>query len=192
MILRLLLAAALLVSMASAQGKKGGSRGGGGGEGGMPPMQRQTRLDMIADKLKLNKDQKEEVAKIFDADQEKANPLNELIRNGRGKITEMLIAGKNSGADWDNLMKAFTGVLAQQQALETDAFQKLYASLEDKQKKNAPVVFEELMAGMFEAGNWRRPPMGARSGMGFPQGPGGPGGMGDGEGMGTGSGRGGR
>jgi Spy/CpxP family protein refolding chaperone len=187
MILRLLLAAALLVGMAAAQGKKGGSRGGGG-EGGMPPMQRQTRLDMIADKLKLNKDQKEEVTKIFDADQEKANPLNELVRNGRGKITEMIIAGKDSGSDWDNLMKAFTGVLAQQQALETDAFQKVFASLEDKQKKNAPVVFEELMAGMFETGNWRRPPMGARGGMGFPMGGGMAPGMGDGEGMGTGRG----
>jgi Spy/CpxP family protein refolding chaperone len=191
MILRLLLAAALLVSMASAQGKKGGSRGGGGDMGGMPPMMRQTRLDMIADKLKLNKDQKDEAAKMFDADQEKANPLNELIRNGRGKMTEMIITGKDSGADWDNLMKAYTGVLAQQEALETDAFQKLCASLEDKQKKNAPVVFEELMAGMFEAGNWRRPPANARGGSGLPMGPG-PSGMGEGEGMGSGSGRGGR
>jgi Spy/CpxP family protein refolding chaperone len=192
MILRVLLAATLLVSIAPAQGKKGGSKGGGGGGGmGGFGMQRQTRLDMIADKLKLNKEQRDEVTKIFDADQEKANPLNELIRNGRGKITEMLIAGKDSGADWDGLMKAFNGVLAQQQALETDAFQKVYASLEDKQKKNAPAVFEELMAGMFETGNWRRPPMNARGGNPG-MGEGGGMGMGDGEGMGTGSGRGGR
>jgi Spy/CpxP family protein refolding chaperone len=182
MVIRLLLAALLAAGLASAQGKKGGG-GGGGGMGEMPRMSRQSRLDMIADKLKLNKDQKEEVSKIFDSAQEKATPLNELVRNGRNKVTEMLITGKNTGPDWDNVMKAFTAVLARQEAVETDAFQKVYAALDDKQKPKAAPVFEELMAGMFAGRDWRRAPGGGGGSRGMGEG------MGDMEG---GMGRGGR
>src|SRR2546423_965386 len=46
-------------------GRGGGGRGGGGmdsmGGGGMPRMQRQSKLEMLADKLKLKNDQKSEV-----------------------------------------------------------------------------------------------------------------------------------
>jgi Spy/CpxP family protein refolding chaperone len=161
MVIRLLLAALLAVGLASAQGKKGGGGGGGNGMGDMPRMPRQSRLEMIADKLKLTKDQKDEVTKIFDAAQEKAAPLNEQVRNGRSKVTEMLISGKNGGADWDSLMKAFTAVLAQQEAVETDAYQKMYATLDEKQKPKAAPVFEELMAGMFAGRDWKRAPAGA-------------------------------
>ena len=185
MVIRLLLAALLAVGLASAQGKKGGGGGGGGGMGEMPRMQRQSRLDMIADKLKLTKDQKDEVTKIFDSAQEKAAPLNDQVRNGRNKVTGMLISGKNSGPDWDNVMKAFTAVLAQQEAVETEAFQKVYAALDEKQKPKAGPVFEELMAGMFAGRDWKRAPGGGGArGMG---------GMGEGMGgMDGGMGRGGR
>ncbi len=185
MVIRLLLAALLAAGLVSAQGKKGG---GGGGMGGMdmPRMPRQSRLDMIADKLKLSKEQKEEAGKIFDSAQEKATPLNEQIRNGRGRVTEMLLSGKNSGPDWDNLMKAFTAVLAQEEAIETGAFQKVYASLDDKQKAKAAPVFEDLIAGMFAGRDWKRAPAGGSRGAGEGMG----GGMG--EGAGEGMGRGGR
>ena len=185
MVIRLLVAALLAAGLVSAQGKKGG---GGGGMGGMdmPRMPRQSRLDMIADKLKLSKEQKEEAGKIFDNAQEKATPLNEQIRNGRGRVTEMLLSGKNSGPDWDNLMKAFTAVLAQEEAVETEAFQKVYASLDEKQKAKAAPVFEDLIAGMFAGRDWKRAPAGGGSrGAGE-----GMGGMG--EGAGEGVGRGGR
>ena len=182
MVIRLLLAAVLATGLATAQGKKGGG-GGGMSDMGMPRMQRQSRMDMIAEKLKLNKDQKEEISKIFDAAQEKATPLNDQIRNGRGKVTEMLISGKNSGPDWDGLMKAFTNVLAQQETVETEAYQKMYATLDEKQKTKAAPVFEELMAGMFDGRDWKRAPAGAGNrGMG----------EGMGSGMGEGMGRGGR
>lgn len=186
MVIRLLVAALLAAGLVSAQGRKGG--GGGGGMGGMdmPRMARQSRLDMIADKLKLSKEQKEEAGKIFDNAQEKATPLNEQIRNGRGRVTEMLLSGKNSGPDWDNLMKAFTAVLAQEEAIETEAYQKVYASLDEKQKAKAAPVFEDLIVGMFAGRDWKRAPVGGSRGMGE--------GMssGMGEGMGEGTGRGGR
>ncbi|HWC97112.1 MAG TPA: Spy/CpxP family protein refolding chaperone [Candidatus Sulfopaludibacter sp.] len=160
----MLLAASLVAGMGFAQGKKGGGSKGGGADMNMTGGRRQTRLDMIAEKLKLSKEQRDEVTKIFDNAQENTTPLNDQIRNGRGKITEMLISGKNSGEQWDGLMKAFTSVMAKREEIETEAFQKVVASLEEKQKKNAPVVFDELMAGMFEGGNWRRPPAGAGGG----------------------------
>lgn len=181
MVLRLLLAALLAAGLATAQrgGGGGGSKGGSMGDMGMPRAGRQSRLDMIGDKLKLSKEQKDEISKFFDNAQEKAGPLNEQIRNGRSKVTEMLIAGKNSGEDWDNVMKAFTAVLAQQEAVEVEAYQKMFASLDDKQKPKAAGVFEELMAGMFAGRDWKRAPggMGGGGGMG---GMGGGGGMGDG------------
>ena len=165
MVLRFLLAAVLAAGLASAQGKKGG----GGSNSSMGDMgmrsQRQSRIDMIADKLKLTKDQKDDISKIFDNAQEKAAPLNEQVRNGRSKVTELLIAGKNSGEDWDNLMKAFTAVLAQQEALEVDAYQRMYAALDEKQKTKAAPVFEELMAGMFAGRDWKRAPGGGGGGM---------------------------
>ncbi len=188
MVVRVFLAAVLAAGLLAAQGKKGGGGGGNGGMGdmGMPRMQRQSRMDMIADKLKLSKEQKDEISKIFDNAQEKAAPLNEQVRNGRSKVTEMLISGKNSGDDWDTLMKAFTNVLAQQEALETDAYQKMYAMLDEKQKSKAGPVFEELMAGMFAGRDWKRAPGPAGGGRSMGEGMGG--GMGDG----MGSGRGGR
>lgn len=179
MVLRLLLTALLAAGLASAQrgGGGGGSKGGGGGDMGMPRAQRQSRLDMMAEKLKLSKEQRDEISKIFDNAQEKAAPLNEQVRNGRSKVTEVLVSGKNSGEEWDSLMKAFTAVLAQQEAVETEAYQKMYASLDDKQKPKAAGVFEELMAGMFAGRDWKRTPVGAggRGGMGEGMG----GGMGD-------------
>ena len=59
----------------------GGSKGGGdmGGEGGMgggmPRAQRQSKADMVADKLHLNKDQKEKFAAIVSAGQEEMRPI---------------------------------------------------------------------------------------------------------------------
>ena len=167
MVLRLFLAAVLASGLTFAQGRKGG-RGGDSnnmGEPGMMRQVRQSRLDMIADKLKLTKDQKDEVSKVFDNAQEKSAPLGEQIRAGRAKVTEMLISGKNNGEEWDNVMKLFTAVLAQQEAIETEAYQKMYASLDEKQKSKAAGVFEELMAGMFAGRDWKRAP-GAMGGMG--------------------------
>ncbi len=186
MVVRLLLAALLAAGLGSAQGKKGG--GGGGGMGGdmTMPRARQGRMDMIADKLKLTKEQRDEIGKIFDNAQEKAAPLNEQVRNGRSKVTEMLISGKNTGEDWDNLMKAFTAVLAQQETLEVEAYQKMYATLDEKQKPKAGPVFEELMAGMFAGRDWKRGPGG---GGGRGMGEGMSSGMGDGMGGGSGRGR---
>ena len=124
---------------------------------------RQSKLDVIGEKLKLSPEQKDAVAKIFDNAQEKTAPLNEQIRSERSKLTQLLMGGKTSGEEWNAEMTAFTAVLVQRDTVETDAYQKLYASLDEKQKSKAGPVFEELMAGMFAGSNWKR---GGGGGMG--------------------------
>lgn len=160
MVLRLLLAGILAAGLASAQRGGGGGGGRGGGGGGdmgmmMPRQQRQTRLDVISDKLKLNKEQKEEATKIFDAAQESATPLNEQIRNGRNRITQAIIQGANSGAEFEKLSAAYAAVLSQMAGIEADAYGKVCALLKPNQQSKAPQVFADQMSGMFMGRNWR-------------------------------------
>jgi len=160
MFIRLLLASALAVGIASAQSKGGGGGGdmggGMGGDagamgGGMPRAPRQSRADIIADKLHLNKDQKDQAAKIFAAAQEEASPLNEQIRQGRNVITSAIIDGK-TGDDLNKMMAQYTDLLAQKAAVEAKAYGKLYAILDAKQQAKAAPVFAEQMDGMFDGG----------------------------------------
>jgi Spy/CpxP family protein refolding chaperone len=164
MLVRLLLASALAVGVASAQGSKGGGGGdmggmggsGGNGDagamgGGMARVQRQSRMDIIADKLHLNKDQKDQASKIFAAAQEEAAPLNEQVRNGRSAITTAILQG-TSGDDLNKMMTQFTDLMTQKTAVEAKAYGKLYAILDPKQQAKAAPVFAEQMDGMFDGG----------------------------------------
>jgi len=164
MFARLLLASVLAVGLASAQrgggggdmgGGMGGSGAGGDGSGGMgggmPRAQRQSRADIVADKLHLNKDQKEQASKIFAAAQEEAAPLNEKVRNGRSAITTAILQG-TSGDDINKMMAQFTDLMAQRAAVEAKAYGKLYALLDAKQQAKAAPVFAEQMDGMFDGG----------------------------------------
>lgn len=161
MILRLLLASALAIGLASAQTRGGGGAGGGdmGADstmgGGMPRPQRQSRLDILADKLHLNKDQKEKATAIFSAAMEEAAPINEQIKQGRNVITGALIDGK-TGDDINKLMAQYTDVLAQKSAVEAKAYGKLYAILDAKQQAKAATVFADQMDGMLDGGGRNR------------------------------------
>src|SRR5690242_19257800 len=94
---RLMLAGILAAAVASAQRGGGGGMGGGmgddmgggmgrngGGEmgmgGGMPRAQRMSREDQIADKLKLNKQQKEQMEAVLSAAREKSAPLRDALQ----------------------------------------------------------------------------------------------------------------
>ena len=159
MIVRLLLASALALGLASAQ--RGGGGGGGdsmGGDptmgGGMPRAQRQSRMDLVADKLHLSKDQKTQAAAIISAAQEEAAPINEQIRQGRNAITSSLIDGK-TGDEINKMMAQFTDLMAQKSAVEAKAYGKLYAILDAKQQAKAAPVFAEQMDGILDGGGRR-------------------------------------
>ena len=132
----------------------GGRRDGrdaSGMSGGMPRAQRQSKFDIVADKLHLNKDQKEQAAKIVSAAQEEAAPINEQIRQGRNAITSAIIDGK-TGDDLDKMMAQYTDLMAQKAALEAKAYGKLYAILDAKEQAKAAPVFVEEMDGMLDGG----------------------------------------
>jgi hypothetical protein len=164
MLVRFLLTAVLAAGFAFAQGggdeggmggggRGGGSRGGGGGDmGAGAPMQtrRQTKGEMLFDKLKLNKEQKEEAVTILSAAMEKAAPVRDQINKGRMVIANA-ITGKASEEDIKNLLGQFTAINAKMTGIEAEAFGKLYALLKPNQQAKAPQAFE-LMAGMFAGG----------------------------------------
>jgi hypothetical protein len=170
MFIRLVLASVLAVGLASAQrggGGGGGDMGGGGmgggsgatGDagsmgGGMPRAVRQSRADMVAEKLHLNKEQKDQAAKIFAAAQEEAAPFAEQVRQGRSAITTAILQGQ-TGDDFNKMMAQFTELMAQKAAVEAKAYGKLYAILDAKQQAKAAPVFAEQMDGMFDGGRGR-------------------------------------
>jgi hypothetical protein len=166
MLARTVLAAILATTMALAQ--RGGGMGGEGGAGesgagvggggrmgssgmesGTPRVQRQSKLDTIAEKLKLNKEQKDQVQTIFLAALEESRPLGEQIMKSREAIAGAMITGKSED-DIKKMLDEYAGLSAQMTGIETKAFAKVYALLKPNQQKNAPVAFE-IMAGMFGA-----------------------------------------
>ncbi len=160
MLVRFFLTAVLAAGFASAQGGRGGGGMGGGGEegmngaggtgGGMPQMRRQSRQDMLFDKLKLNKEQKEQATQILSAAMEKAAPTRDLLTKGRIVIANA-ITGKASEEDLKKMLGEYTAVSATMTGFEADSFAKLYALLKPNQQSKAPQAFE-LMAGMFSGG----------------------------------------
>jgi len=181
MLVRLFLTAALAVGLASAQrgatgggeGPMGGGEGigmsAGGGMGGMPGgMRRQSKEELFFDKLKLNKDQKEEAAKIMSAAREKAAPVRDQLSKGRQLIAGLIMQKRDD--DVKKLMGDYAIVAAQMTAIETEAFSRIYAQLKPNQQSKAPQAFE-MMAGIFAGGGM--PGGGAGGGRGRGQGQGG-------------------
>jgi Spy/CpxP family protein refolding chaperone len=152
----MVLTATLASTLAFAQRGGGGMGGegmgdsaGGMGNGGMARMQRQSKLDMIVEKLKLNKEQKDQVQTIFLAAVEESRPIREQIMTSRETIAEAMITGKSQD-DIKKLLDQYASASAQMTGIETKAFAKVYALLKPNQQSKAPAAFE-IMAGMFGA-----------------------------------------
>src|ERR1035437_6969219 len=148
MLVRLLLTAVLAAGLASAQ--RGGGGGGGDMGAGMPQVQRLTRTEMLFEKLKLNKDQKEAAQAILSAATEQAAPARDMLTKGRMVIANA-ITGEASEDDLKKLLGQYTAVNATMTGIEAEAFGKLYALLKPNQQSKAPQAFE-LMAEMFDGG----------------------------------------
>jgi hypothetical protein len=149
---RLVLIALLAVALAPAQRGSGG-RGintGAGNEAYGPPIrpQRMNRLQQFSEKLKLNKEQVEEVNNIFKAALEKAGPVSAQLENSRTEIAGAMIGGK-SPDDVNKLLEAHTVLEAQMDAIEAEAFSKIFGMLKPNQQAKAGQAFE-LMAGIFD------------------------------------------
>jgi hypothetical protein len=169
MLVRILVTAALAAGLACAQGRgigdmggdemgsgMGGGRGsrgmgnsGGEGMGGgmQRTTQRQSRQELFMEKLKLNKDQKEQAAAILSDAAQKARPVASQIQNGRQQIATAILQ-KKTDDEMKPLMEAYTAVCGQMTSIEADAFGKIYATLKPNQQKNAAQAFE-TMEGVF-------------------------------------------
>ncbi len=150
-----LLAAGLLASLAFAQG--GRSRGGGmgGDESGMPEIRRAqpTKAQVLADKLKLDKDQRQELQNILMAAVEEVNPLRNQMGQARVQMAGALIEGKGEGAI-KQAQDAYGALAAQLAGVEAKTFAKVYALLKPNQQSRATQNYD-LLAELFEQSGGR-------------------------------------
>ena len=153
MFARLLLTAALFSTLALAQGGMKGGGGGGmndmGGMGGGMRTQRPSKFDQIADKLKLNKEQKEQAQTIVDAGREEAAPLRESVVKARLGIADALINAKGDD-EVKKAQDAYAAEVAKMTGLEAKTFGKIYALLKPNQQSKASQAWD-LMADIFNS-----------------------------------------
>ena len=145
-----LLAATFAFAQRGGGGGGGRGRGGGGdmGDMGMMRPQRQSRIEQFADKLKLSQEQRGEVEKIFRAVLEKSAPVRTQIETSRANLAGAMIQGQ-SADEIKKMMEAHAALEAQMDAIEADAFSKIYTMLKPNQQPKAGQAFE-LMAGYFD------------------------------------------
>ena len=153
MLTRILLTGLLASTLMFAQ-RGGGSKGGGGGMnipgGGFGPG---TRLDRMADALKLTKEQKKDVKEVMDEAQKEASPIHEQITKSHLAIGEAIAAGK-SQEEIDKAVRSEAELETQLASVELHAFAKVVASLEVEQKqRGVPMVFA-MVRGAFNGKNW--------------------------------------
>jgi hypothetical protein len=155
---RLLLLAILAITCTFAQEEGGGGGGGGGGRGGggggmesgMPAfMPKKTKLELFAEKLKLNqKEQAPEVEKILSAAVQEAAPVRGQIERGRAALAESIINGKGD-EDFKKTQDAVAGLMVQLTVIEAKAFGQVLATLKPNQQAKAGQAFE-LLDGYFD------------------------------------------
>src|ERR1044072_1447376 len=107
MLKRFVMAGLMVAGLATAQddirgGGMGGGRGGGmgggrGGDmgGGAPMARRQTKAELFADKLKLNREQQEEAQKILSAAMERMGAVRMEMGSRKAKNAGAVIDGKS-------------------------------------------------------------------------------------------------
>ncbi len=136
-------------------GGGGGGRGGGGGDmgggGGGMSARKLSKLELFADKLKLNnKEQGPEIEKILTDAVQEAAPVRTQLERGRAALTESLI-NKKGDDEFKKLEEAYTGLVVQVTAIEAKAFAQILALLKDNQKGKAGQAFEYLDSYFDEA-----------------------------------------
>jgi hypothetical protein len=124
--------------------------GEGGMGGGMPRMPRQTKQDLLFDRLKLSSEQKEAAQQILAATTEKAASARDALGKGRQAIATALLE-KRSDDEVKKLLADYTKLSVQMTGFEAEAFGKICALLKPNQQAKAAPAFE-LMAGIFAGG----------------------------------------
>ena len=145
----------LPLTVSAQKGGGGGGRGGGGMGGDMGPAAAPTKFDNIASSLSLNKDQKKAVKTILDDGAKEAAPLRDQISKSRIAVGEA-IDGKKSDEELKQVAKTSSDLSAPLTQIEVQTFYKIFATLDDTQKKDmralGHVLF--LMNDIYRVKNW--------------------------------------
>jgi hypothetical protein len=131
-------------------GRSGRNSGGGdmsGGMGSAPHGQKESKADQIANRLKLNSDQKSEFNTILESTFKDASSVVQQLLKSRQDVANAMLNGK-SDADLAPLNQALSDAQFQMTGVEVKAFQRIVALLKPNQTAKAPEAFE-LMADIF-------------------------------------------
>ena len=108
---------------------------------------KESQTDQIANRLKLDNDQKAEVNSLFEATTKDAAPIVQQVVKCRQDLANALLHGK-SEADIAPLNEALRDAEFQMTGVEVKAFQKVVALLKPNQMAKAPEA-SDLMADIF-------------------------------------------
>ena len=132
------------------------AQGGRGRGGGMEDMENMASMrsappgrdELLAEKLKLDKDQKLQLHDILMAATQETAPLRSQISNARVQLATAIIEAKSDDSI-KQAQQAYSSVAAQLAGIEEKTFAKIYAMLKPNQQSRASQGFE-LLATMFE------------------------------------------
>lgn len=145
-----------LVGASLLMAQKGSKKNGGGsGDSGMGMAPNPTRFENIVTALNLNKDQKKAVKTILDDGAKEAAPLRDQITKSRVVVGEA-IDTKKGDEELKQVARASSDLSAQLTELELKTFAKVFATLDDTQKKNMASLSNALMLmnDMYHVKNW--------------------------------------
>ena len=145
MFLKVMLTGVAVAALCLAQGGMGGGGGGMGG-GGMRAA-KPTKAEQMVNRLKLNKDQTDEMVTILQSTDKDAAPVLQQVMQTRNAVATALISGK-SDTEMAPVLKAMSDAQFQMTGVEVKAFQRIVALLKPNQKAKAPEAFD-LMAEIF-------------------------------------------
>ena len=148
-----IIACALVIAQRGGGG--GGGKGGGGGNmGAAGSFGPTSRLDRLAETLKLNKDQKKDIKATLDDAQKEATPLHEQMNKSRLAIAEAVAAGKPK-EEIEKAVMSEAELETQMTSLELHAFAGALKLLEDDQKKaGGTMMLYTMVRGAFLGKNW--------------------------------------
>jgi len=113
------------------------------------------KFDMIANALNLNKDQRKTVRTILDDGAKEAAPMRDQISKSRIAVGEAIEANKGED-ELKQVARASSDLTAHLTELELASFAKIFAALDDTQKKDMQglgrVLF--LMNDIYHTKNW--------------------------------------
>jgi hypothetical protein len=136
-------------SIGGAGQETGGVKAGGMGPGGAGAVHKETKAELVADRLKLNKEQKNELETLLMSTAKEAEPVVQQLGKVRAAYASALISGKTD-ADLEPIAKAMAEAQFAMTGVEVRAFQSIVSSfnLKPNQLAKAPEAFD-IMGDIF-------------------------------------------